>query len=1603
MGNYDFISAINDTNSNYPSDKTVNELFEAQVENNYNNTALVHNNIKITYGKLNERANKIARVLRQRGIGAETVVAIMLEQSIDRIAAILGILKAGGAYLPVDKAYPVKRIQYMLKDSQAKVLLTDAEMNLEFEGEILKLEEIKSNDDYVSNIEIVNKYNSLLYIIYTSGSTGDPKGVMVEHRNVVRLVKNTNYIEFQEGDKLLQGSSLQFDASTFEIWGALLNGLELHLVEKENMIDIDRLEQKLINDDITIVWMTSPLFNCVSEQNPNIFRKLRYLLVGGDALSPKYIERVRKECKNLKIVNGYGPTENTTFSTCFLIDKEYKSSIPIGKPINNSTAYIMDKNLNILQVGEVGELCVGGDGLSRGYIKNPELNAEKFVFCLVEGIGRIYRTGDLARMLPDGNIEFLGRKDKQVKIRGFRVELGEVEREILSHEDVIEAAVLVKENNGKYMCAYFTAKKDLQVNVLRNYLTEKLPPHMIPTNIIKVDKMPFNTSGKIDTKELMKIDDNKRSNIEIEAVKEIEKELIEIFKEELKLNKIEITDNFYYLGVDSLIAIKIQYKIKNKLKVDIKIRDILDNYTIKMLGQRIEKLDFVNEKEIITIDPRDYYEISSAQRRMYLSNQSKGDLSYNISILAEFTEKINVYRLQQAIDRLVDRHESLRTSFHFIDDNIYQKIHEKANITVELFTEDKDELLDKDIRKYLEIFELEKAPLLRAKVISLRNYKDVLLINVHHIVFDGLSVQVFFDELTELYNGRKLEKLQFQYKEYAKWHNENKLTNKYREAERYWMNKFSELPKPLMMPYSVEEEQNDKEENYADIVINKEIIENTKTYLNENQSSLYMFFISVLGVLIAKYCNETDIIITSVSGGRSKDEFQKVIGMFVDTFPLRFTVKEEMKFNDILSTVRNTILEAYEHNYQFEELVNSLAEKRNMSSSEISKLFNIVMVLDSPIEVNKEDIKYVNTLLSTGTSKFDMTLAAIETMNGFTFRLEFNSQLFNRKTMKSFLDKFKELLCNFACNMEQNISDIILLEVAAEETTKTNLELHKDASININRISKSYEEPRNEIEKIMVQVWCEVLNRDRVNITDKFLEIGGDSIKAIQLSSRLNKRGLKLKTNNILIHQTIEQISKFVTAKNMEQDNSLIEGEIQLTPIQQWFFSKDMNNKNHFNQSVLLSCRREFNYDYVKRVFEKLVEHHDALRTVFSKNDNGYVQINKGLREDVFSISTYSGSEGEDTAAAISELSNRYQKELNIEKGNLVKLVINNLKEKSYLLIIIHHLVIDEVSWHILLEDFTLGYEQLINNQPITFQSKTNSYKSWSEQLFKFAKEGGFNSQHKYWNETIKNIENYNLGGKHISEYPYKSNKDINIRLSVEETSNLINNANGAYNTQVQDLLLTALAVTVKNLKNEKYIVFDLESHGRESIYENTDITRTIGWFTSIYPVAVPVHNANDLKEIIIRVKEALREVPQNGIGYGAYRYILKDEKFNQGRPKICFNYLGVINETKEDKLFSISSIKRGNEIGMDYVSDYYLEINCQGINNQLELIVSCSELEFNQTAAEEIAKNYKNNLLKIIDHCIKKEETELTPSDLSSKEIDFDLMEEIFEALNNQ
>jgi amino acid adenylation domain-containing protein len=594
----------NDTGRDYPKDKCIHELFEEQVERTPDAVAVIFEDQQLTYRELNTRANQLAHYLGKLGVGAETLVGICVECSIDMIVGLLGIIKAGGAYVPLDPSYPKERLAFMLEDTQSAVLITQERLLNRLRpiqnGRMVCLDRDWPTISRQSNSKVDDQSSaeSLAYVMYTSGSTGKPKGVAVSHRAVNRLVMNTDYVELSPADVVAQVSNIVFDAATFEIWGALLNGARLVLIPRDIVLSPPAMSKAIERHAVTTLFLTTALFNLAVEQIASALGKLQNLLFGGEAADPQRVRRLSAEAPPKRLLHVYGPTESTTFASWYRVRKVASNAItvPIGRPIANTALYILDPYLNPLPIGVIGELYIGGDSLARGYLKRSELTNEKFIpnpYGEKSG-SRLYRTGDLVRYLPDGNIEFLGRIDNQVKIRGFRIEPGEIESVLCQHPAVRDSVVMTREDapGNKRLVAYVVPNQRPAVSALelRKFLKEKLPDYMVPSAFVILDGLPLTPSGKVDRRALPAPDPSR-----LEAASRFiaprtptEALLAKIWAGVLRLEKVGIHDNFFDSGGHSLLAIKFLSRLREEFQIELPVRSLFESPTMAGLAARIE-------------------------------------------------------------------------------------------------------------------------------------------------------------------------------------------------------------------------------------------------------------------------------------------------------------------------------------------------------------------------------------------------------------------------------------------------------------------------------------------------------------------------------------------------------------------------------------------------------------------------------------------------------------------------------------------------------------------------------------------------------------------------------------------------------------------------------------------------------------------------------------------------------------------------------------------------------------------------------------------------------------------------------------------------------
>jgi amino acid adenylation domain-containing protein len=1054
----------NDTQVDYPKDLCVHQLFEAQSAQTPEAVAVEFEGQQLTYRELNDRANQVAHHLRSLGVGPDGLVGICVERSLEMVIGLLGILKAGGAYVPLDPSYPQERLAFMLEDAQVPILLTQQQLVeklpenqarvicLDTDWEVLTPQ---SEENPLSEVMA----DHLAYVMYTSGSTGRPKGVSVIHRGVMRLVKQANYASFTAEEVFLQLAPISFDASTFEIWGSLLNGARL-VVMPPHTPSLQELGQAIEQYQVTTLWLTAGLFHLMVDEQIEDLKGVRQLLAGGDVLSVGHVKKVLEEITGLRLINGYGPTENTTFTCCYPITEPslVGISVPIGRPIANTQVYLLDDHLQPVPVGVPGELYIGGDGLARGYLNRSELTAERFIlnpFSNEPG-ARLYKTGDLACYQPDGNIEFLGRLDDQVKIRGFRIELGEIEAVLSQHPVVQQSVVVVREDipGNQQLVAYLVPDKEqarLTVSELRQFLKQQLPEYMAPSAFVTLDSLPLTPNGKVDRRALPGL---QMARLEVETTlvaprTPIEEILALIWTDILGVKQVGIHDNFFELGGHSLLATQVISRVRSTLAVELPLSSLFKNPTVIGLAECVETALSVGQSivapPLLPIARSVEMPLSFAQARLWFLDQLEpGNAFYNIPAAVRLSGQLNLAALEQSLNQIISRHEALRTNFVTVNGQPVQVIASTLTLTVPVvdLRQVPESELERDCQRLaneeaVQPFDLATEPLVRTKLLQLSESEHVLLLTMHHIVSDGWSMGVLVRELAALYEAfcndslLVLPELPIQYPDFAVWQQQWLQAEVLESQLGYWKQQLDGasalLELPTDRPRLAVQTFRGAHQSFA---LSKEVTEALITLSQRQGATLFMTLLAAFEILLHRYTGQADICVGTPIANRNRAEIEGLIGLFVNTLVLRTDMSGNPSFEDVLSRVRDVALEAYAHqDLPFEQLVEALQPSRDLSHT---PLFQVMFVLENaPMPSLKLQGLTLSLLeVESATAKFDLTLSLENSEQGLIGSWEYNTDLFDAATITRIAGHYETLLEAIVTNPQQQVSQFPLLSEA---------------------------------------------------------------------------------------------------------------------------------------------------------------------------------------------------------------------------------------------------------------------------------------------------------------------------------------------------------------------------------------------------------------------------------------------------------------------------------------------------------------------------------------------------------------------------------------------
>ncbi|MBE1162009.1 non-ribosomal peptide synthase/polyketide synthase [Dyella acidiphila] len=1049
------------TSSSLPSEALIHTLFEQQVRRSPDAVALNDEERSLTYAQLNERANRLAHALIARGVKPDDRVALGVERGLALVVGILGILKAGAGYVPLDPTYPAERLAYLLEDSAPVLLLTQASLQACWPKELatLYLDDESSfaaqptHDPVVVGLAAHN----LAYVIYTSGSTGQPKGVMVEHAQVTRLLATTDAaFRFDSRDVWTLFHSYAFDFSVWELWGALAYGGRLVIVPSLCARSPKDFYALLCRERVTVLNQTPSAFRALIAAQDMQPHQLRYVIFGGEALELYTLLPwiARNDPARTRLINMYGITETTvhvTYRELTREDIEARRGSLIGRGLPDLRVYLLDRHGEPVPVGMPGEIYVGGAGVARGYWGRPQLTAERFL-CdpFVGGAqSRMYKSGDLGRWLSNGELEYLGRNDFQVKIRGFRIELGEIEAKLARQPGVRDALVIAREDvpGDKRLVAYLTAQDGatLSTAALRDALARELADYMLPSAFMQLEQLPLTANGKLDRYALPAPDQQAVVTRAYEAPHgDTELAIAAIWQDLLCLERVGRHDHFFELGGHSLLAVQVLARIRAELGVELPLRDLFALSTLQALAQATANGTQVQLAAIPPIDRRDELPLSWAQQRLWFIHQldPAASLAYHMPGRLRLRGQLDVEALQSSFERIVVRHEVLRTRFVSIDGRAAQVIDASSHVPLLLHdlrghadaAQEAERLALDEARAP---FDLSHGPLLRLRLLQLADDDHILLLTQHHIVSDGWSAAVLLREVSALYNAYRdgrpdpLPGLPIQYADYAMWQREDAQRTLLQTQAAYWQAQLDGAPSLLSLPT---DRPRPAAQSYRGDQLTWTFAAQAEQALRllsqQHGTTLFMTALAAWSIVLSHWSGQGEVVIGTPVANRQRQELEPLLGFFVNTLALRIRLDDAPTVGDLLARIKSQLVEAYTHqDLPFEQLVEILQPPRSLSHSPV---FQVMLAMNNaPGDALHLPGLHAEVLAPQHTTAhFDVTLSLQETGQHLLGQLSYASDLFERSTIERMARHFAQVVRGMAADARQSIDRLSLLDEA---------------------------------------------------------------------------------------------------------------------------------------------------------------------------------------------------------------------------------------------------------------------------------------------------------------------------------------------------------------------------------------------------------------------------------------------------------------------------------------------------------------------------------------------------------------------------------------------
>lgn len=1044
---------FNATDFRLEKNQTIISKFLDQANKTPHKIALKFRESSYSYKHLDEITNRFADYLRvKHNIKPGRFVTIILPRSEWMIISIFSILKVGAVFVPLDSSHPKERNDFVKDDCGAMLSIDESTIN-----------EFLSNKNRYNQEVLMGRSEPTdpAYLIYTSGSTGKPKGALTSNLSILNYnTWFTKEFEIEETDSSVLLSSYVFSGVYTSIFGCLLNGGTLHVISDEVLADPLLLSDYICKEKISFLKLTPSYLHLLIAFGGILEKDLNYLrlfVIGGDRIKLNDVQEIFKRYQDKQIIYHYGSSETTMGALTYEITSQNLArflELPkVGKPIYNCRVYILDEALNLVPKGVVGEIYVGGLGVSRGYINRPELNANSFIASPFNQKDILFKTGDLGKWLEDHTIQLIGRTDSQVKVRGYRVEINEIEGAILEFKNILDVKVIVRKNNlnDNEIYCYYVSSSPIGVSELRNFLKNRIPDYMIPSYFVRMEKFPVTINGKVDVTAFPSLSDTtiETGIVFKEPETNWEKTLLAIWKEILDVPKIGILDDFFDLGGHSIKLIKLANRIYQKFGIRLLLSDLFKNSTIESQSSLISSSKLSSYIEIPHAKKQTFYKASPAQKRLYFLQQfSPNSVAYNMPATIPLGSKANRRELENVLNELVLRHESLRTIFAQRNQDLYQKILSQVNICLAEFEVNSNQIVD-FIKSFTKPFDLSQFPLFRAALLKVEGLGAILIFDMHHIICDGTSRQILIDDFVNLNNKVRLHKQKYQYKDFSEWYYQSIKSDYIKSQHRYWVDHLGRDLPNLNLPFanlrpSVFDFNGDSVFYSFDTDLSKRI----KDFGKKNGSTLQITILCFLKTLLYKITDVDQLIIGSGISGRNHPNLDGIVGMFVNMLPIKTKMNRNVSFTEFYKNVKKVAVEAYSsQDIPFDDLVDILKVNRDPSRNPIFDIAVVTQNFDragfniesKEVGAIEQKLKSQNSQLVSTTAKFDMTWFVNERDSQIVLGIEYYKSIFEKEVISNLIQQFASMVKFLLDRPESRISEIPLVIPIINENSIINM------------------------------------------------------------------------------------------------------------------------------------------------------------------------------------------------------------------------------------------------------------------------------------------------------------------------------------------------------------------------------------------------------------------------------------------------------------------------------------------------------------------------------------------------------------------------------------